>query len=657
MTVGNTNAYDVGNGGSRMILVEMDDVNTLPTTLVDNGYKINSSSESLTTTNATQLSYTTMNQPEDTFDPNVQYDYRPAYAAKDPGTLKYVTLDCSKEVTITNNVNLSLTRPGVVTTHYLVPMNYNTNVTGSPQYLGTSYDSGSKEYTDLADALDGSDGVVPDNLIAEYGMGYNDAQSVGLGPSIEIDLFEMTPCAMATTLHGAEFDDNGISQTDTNGVFCNVHGANANTLYPIDNAAQTVYQFPSKVPTGDTGDTGPAETKYVTYTYIKNGTPVENNDQAVDKYGPGDAFGINTLKNIEITNTIKGYASSDMPSIVEEATGQSQDDYINEQGWMQMTTTLTQGSSSISMTVLSQGFPPGSGVENVNYIVSLWMRDNNYWLDGQEPDDDGNGEGVVRGWVDYVATNSTETNKGSTVDASLIPLIISQDIYDALNPVYKTTDGYSSIAIMTDKGPASLSSINPSICLFGKMSITSDTLVSGKTYGVSMDVTFRSIDDALGYPGVNWSGQYAISFGVHYASGDTSIDIFGGETGATVDTPSALTTLVNVPPVTYQENANNAAVGLTINTNYQTAMNINPYDSPSFQYSPDPGSYLTGTSQTIPEATDNDKGIFAIPPNQPVYMSTNGMLTGDTGDTGYSTIPTFLSEVMPADGTNYIVFK
>lgn len=638
MTIANNNGYGA-MGGSRMILAEMDDVKSLPQIITDNNFQINSATNTLTPSNALQLTYAAL---------DLKHEYRQSYAASDPSSLQYTTLDCSKDVTITNTVNLSLTRPGVVTTIYLVPMNYNTGgvVTGSNNsnpYQGANYTD--KAFKDLADALQGTDGVVPDNLIAEYGMGYNDAQSLGLGPSIEIDLFELTPCAMATTLHGAEFDASGnIVNTDTNGVFCNVHGSNGNTIYNpgIDNAAQSTYQFPT------------ADTKYVTYTYINNGVAGLSTD--LNKYGPGDDFGINTLKNIEITNTIKGYASSDMPSIVELATGQTTDDYSVAQGWMQMTTTLTQGASTISMTVLSQGFPPNSGVEKLNCVISLWMRDNNYWLDGQEPDSNGNGTGIVRGWVNYAATSTPGNSNGSTVNTEVRSHIISDDTYNSLPKVYTTTDGYSSIAT---EGEPDLSIINPSMCLFGDMSITSGS-ETGKTYAVSMDVAFRGIDDTK-FTNTEWGGQYAMSYGVYYAS-DISMDIFD---------ENALTELVNVPAVVNPDE--------TTANNYFAALEQNPWvPAGSFVYSPDPGSYITNdTTQTLPNAISGT-GEFNIPSNQPAYMVFGGVITYSqvnlAGQVGRSTdpssplfrpvltsytaeVPDFLSVVMPADGANYLVFK
>jgi len=105
------------------------------------------------------------------------------------------------------------------------------NNTGIP--TGSSYDSASDPVTfnNLINALqDDTTGNVPESLIAEYGLGYNDAQGIGLGYSREIDFFEMTPCGFATTLHGGvEKDDNLI--TDKNGVWCSINGAYGTTDY------------------------------------------------------------------------------------------------------------------------------------------------------------------------------------------------------------------------------------------------------------------------------------------------------------------------------------------------------------------------------------------------------------------------------------------
>lgn len=602
LTVGDTAAYGA-NGGSRLILVQMDDTTSLPTSIVDTDYSINNNSD---ITNATQLTYTAM---------DTEHTYRQSYAASDTSSVKYVSLDCSEEVIIKNTVNLSLTRPGVITTHYLVPMNYNTSVTGSNNtsaYEGTSYGDTTFKY--LADALQDSDGVVSDNLIAEYGMGYNDAQGLGIGDSIEIDLFEMTPCSMATTLHGAMFNsDNTVSSTDTDGAFANIHGASGYTDY---SSGVITPQTQTQTPDG----------KYIQYTYTKEGVEADVTD--VNKYGPGTEFAINTLQNIDITNTIRGYAYSEMGQILVDAgIIESTEEYSEDDGWMQMTTTLTQGTTEISMTILSQGFPSGSGVEDIHYVMSLWMKDNNYWLDGQEPDSDGNGTGVIKGWVDYYGYSTTsETDRD---------IIIDSDTYDLLDDAYKSTEGYSSIA--TDG--ADLSEINPSICLFGNISIT-DINTDNVTYAVSLDIMFRSLDDSS-YSSRNWSGQYAISYGVHYSS-ELTIDEFDDDEA---ETSSALNKLVRVAPVTDDDES-------TVATNYHTAMQYEPWStSYGYPYSPDPGSYLTNTSDDLPDAVDGT-GVFRIPSNQPTYMVFSGLLDSYTDPVG-----DFLSSVMPTDGVNYVVLK
>ena len=71
LTCGNTGAYG-GNGGSRLILVQMDDTISLPTSIVDTDYSINNNSD---ITNVQQLSYTSM---------DTDHTYRQSYAASDP---------------------------------------------------------------------------------------------------------------------------------------------------------------------------------------------------------------------------------------------------------------------------------------------------------------------------------------------------------------------------------------------------------------------------------------------------------------------------------------------------------------------------------------------------------------------------------------------
>ena len=665
-----TGGYNV-NDGSRMFLVEMNDIEK-PTNILSNidptqsTYvppvnipSVPSSIESKTTEyslntyyldNTAQipnydkapgppsytgggLTYTKINK---IYDDNAPY--KKSYAASTPTNLKYVTVDFSSDVTISNTVNISLTRPGVVTTMYAIPVNWNTVVSGDNNNTGiptgSSYDSASDPMTfnNLINALqDDTTGNVPESLIAEYGLGYNDAQGLGLGYSREIDFFEMTPCGFATTLHGGvEKDDNLI--TDKNGVWGSINGAYGTTDYTqaddsgftsFTQSSQGQYAYPGNL----------QGSKYVQLSLYINGLPTQNST-ALNKYGPGEDFFINTLYNITITNEFTGYLSQNMPAIWSEITGEPADSYDETDGWLHMKTTVLQTRNNniytIEMAVMSQGFGANSGVDKMNIVSSLWLKDDNYWLDGKESDST-----IVRGPVSY---------EGSPQSESDVVSIMSSSAYNNLNSVYTTSDGYSSLF---SGNTGQLMNLNPSISLLGDIDISTST--EGKTYGFSMDVKFRSIDDNNGFPGTFWSGQYALSYGVHYAN-NTKIKLF--------DTTRSI--LKNVPPVINSDGSVNNNIGtIDINTLYDTAIRVEIWDNTDnnnnalYTYSPNPGGYLTSSTTSFPDALDNND-IFTIHSNQLTYSGL-GSLTNANSINGYSS--DLLKYIMPTDGINYIVLK
>ena len=593
---GSTTGNYSDNGGSRMFLVEFDNQDSV-----------------ITPDTVTSDSYLLTSQGDYVFNPytniKTQYKYKPSKISRstsNSSNLKYVTLDCSKEVTITNIVNVSLTRPGIVTTSYLVPANTAVPVQGNLSDGGISgniYNNG-KTFSKLINQLqDGSGNITPD-LIAQYGLGYNDAQGVAAGYSNEIDLFEMTPCSLATTLHGAIKDGSSIT-TDTDGAWCNIHGTYGYTTYT---GAGTIQHSGAKFPAG-VGHNQDTSNNYISYTFTIDDVDTQVNT-TVNKYGPGPKFYINTLKNIKITNTIIGFASNKMSLIWATATGQPESSYNADDGWMQMTTKVEQTSETgqeiiMTMTILSQGFAGNTGVAQMNYVTSVWTDGSLEWLDGKiEP-------GIApRGWVTYGASVATPAERS---------YIISDDVYNNLNQAYKSGVEYAKMM------PSSL--LNPSISLLGGLSISS--MGADKSYGYTLDIMYRGIDDAV-FPTVNWAGQYALTYGVHYANA-VSINDFD------------MTSLVNVPPILNGGAGNNSITDgdNPINLAYDTYIKHDIWNSEDI----DPGSFLTGNSVSNP-------GVFAIPANQLVYSPLSSNMNNN-----YLNNPAVLKTIMPADGANYLSFS
>jgi hypothetical protein len=128
---------------------------------------------------------------------------------------KYIDIDCnSSSTTIEFTIDVSRTRPGVVSCVYMVPMGLYWD-----KNIYTSY----TDYSRGTDSNLSFDNITEDlwyvglnnqakldliqNLASEYGFGYNDAQGIGMGSSIEIDNLELTITGVQTTLHGVIVDN------------------------------------------------------------------------------------------------------------------------------------------------------------------------------------------------------------------------------------------------------------------------------------------------------------------------------------------------------------------------------------------------------------------------------------------------------------------
>lgn len=113
--------------------------------------------------------------------------------------VNYLNLDCTKNIIISTDVNISTMKAGCVFTFYLVPMLTKDNDPTGIRYNGLP-DAPINPV--LVNSFNNLNGIYD----AEYGVGYRDAQGISVNgtaePCIEIDLFELTLCNAQVTTHG-----------------------------------------------------------------------------------------------------------------------------------------------------------------------------------------------------------------------------------------------------------------------------------------------------------------------------------------------------------------------------------------------------------------------------------------------------------------------
>ena len=325
--------------------------------------------------------------------PNVSDSYVPPTN----GYAKYANLDFTNPVSMSFDFDLRYLRSGVVACVYLVPMKRHIDPSQISSYyyyknMNDSRDNSyAQPYVDNT-LLAGNNSNTSDNQAKmlnyadECGMGYNDAQSVGMGGSIEIDCIEATPCGLSVTLHGKSG-----SGYDTGGVWCNVH---------------------NNMSAGS--------------TLVKklNGTQQTISGVDLSTYGPSSNYFINSL----------------LPFHVDVATTFSASETLT------LTVTISQILSGqlheLVFEVVSGGFTVVEGLQHMNVIVSLWMSpvyddfqydaNTSWWLDGYKIGSS-NSSTSVRGpcstrTYGTIPTTSYDTTTQTVSGADLLP-----DIYKYYN--------------------------------------------------------------------------------------------------------------------------------------------------------------------------------------------------------------------------------
>ncbi len=433
--------------------------------------------------------------------PNVSKSYKPnptLTCTQDPSTgyAKYANVDCTQNVLMSFDFDLSYLRAGVTACVYLVPMKFHIdpNVISSYYYYkekGTVNDASyAKPYVDHTLLLDNGSANSSANIsnmknfAEECGMGYNDAQGVGMGGSIEIDCIEATPCGLSVTLHGKSTSDS--SGYDKGGVWCNVH----------NNMSEGC-------------------------TLVKRTNGISSPIVGVDlsTYGPSSAFFINTLLLFKV-NVTMNYASDTLT----------------------MTVVILQGTHSLVFTVASGGFPRSEGVEHMNVIVSLWMTPpaggdhdtgTSWWLDGYKVDHEDEEKTSVRGacaerTYEAIPTVSYDTTEQDVSGASL---------FNSLNANYRYYDEYA-IPVAADQNR---SGYNPSIFILKNMNVSNVVnLPTANSLPVYIqDFMYRG-QGGSGQPEY-FTGRYDSAYGVAYLPNDTDVINKNGFIPAVTSTVPATT--------------------------------------------------------------------------------------------------------------------
>lgn len=195
-----------------------------------------------------------------------------------------------------------------------------------------------------------------------------------------------------------------------------------------------------------------------------------------------------------------------------------------------------------------------------------------------------------------------------------------------------------SVANNADNPTEGSAPIPPSLFMLGNIDITG--LDTTKTYGLTLDVVFRGIDDTYLQDNLLlWTGQYATTYGVRYT--DTQMT-------------ELLNELTNVPRV----------VNPSQNTiaNWKTAMTtpmVNIGETVTMKSDLLPLQWIGGVPGSWFTNQSSFDGPLAMNYNQIVYS----LLYSVVNPTDSSTSPTsaqitlLVKDIMPEDGINYIVFK
>jgi len=367
---------------------------------------------------------------------------------------EYLGLDCTSVVTMSFVMDISTLKAGMIFALYLCSFLQSDDPADNAPYQETN-----GTYYLAPTIVSNLKGLKPaKNGDPEWGAGYQDAQGLGCGSSVELDLLECTSSGVVTTSHGIVDATSNPVKYDTGGSYMNGWGS-----------------------------TGFRDASTGKYTYQCN----FNANNPNPNYGPGSQFKINTLLPISVTCTVDG----------------------TDPAALRMTTRLTQGANVLALSPITyDGYVSQlarTQLKNMQLVASVWATnttspttslpaETSWWLDGINANDSND----IRSYAQCTPSSKTP----NTLPFSLPDQNV---FYSAYTSPAAYGVNYGSKSVSAQYGPAFARMQN---LVVGGQSLPSAPYFIGWT----LDGYYRGVrkDDQIN----NWHGAYGNSYGVAIAS-------------------------------------------------------------------------------------------------------------------------------------------
>lgn len=552
----------------------------------------------------------------------------------DDNQITYTYIDCTKEAKISFTLDLFNTPAGLVTTVYMVPMNYkidcnlynedypeknDENYATKPEYKDreyanrndnsnsvTNYDTYvtydswiHSNYTNKGDygeefvfydesntegykksiikwldqyrSVDDEQLNLKKKLGDEWGFGYNDAQGLGMGSSIEIDIVEATPCSCAVTLHGlcnvlgytdknymrGDLSEDDWTEYDKEGYGANIHCGIllGQTIYSDDvtNANKLTFREIIDGKIFNTFEITSTDNVYnpATYGPLPDTVSRTSFDNSILKYNEQkdlDGFFINSLLPFDVDCTITP-SENDVLTLKVIIRQTYPNNIVHEAEFL-----ICSGGFPTTKTPQTNGVAVQENTQNLhkmNVVIANWCTstkfnkdydekplpeyddfnniltknddlynhkiNTSWWLDGcREMSDDGIHPN--RGWV---LPDDSGNFSGSTENQDFYKTTLYKEMIDA----YKYYSKYSLPGSFYVKSANTELAKELNVCSSLIQNMKIDATVKAKddtelnANGVScyiMDLMFRGLTSD-GYNITNWKGSYNSGYGVSYS--------------------------------------------------------------------------------------------------------------------------------------------
>lgn len=453
----------------------------------------------------------------------------------------YLNLDCTNTMTLNFDMDISTLKAGTIFTMYLTSCLQSNDPTDNAPYQ----DSSGNFY--LAPTIVSNlqalkaQGI---NADAQWGVGYQDAQGLGCGSCVELDLFECTIAGIATTPHGILNATSNPVQYDKGGTYMNCWGS-----------------------------TGFYDSSTGSYVYQNN----YDSENPNPNWGPGPQFKINTLLPISVACFVDG---------------------TNPLA-MRVTTRLSQGSFTLTLAPFSDpnfASPLArSQLQSMQLIAALWVTSNtsttttdpsqvSWWLDGINSND----------YTD-IRSFAQCTPQSDTPNTLPFQVKVGDQFY---------SDYASPAAYAVNYGSVSLSSYyGPVFARVSNMLVgCSNPPVSPLFIGWTLDGYYRGVNTDANIN--SWHGAYGNSYGIAMASEADGVSISSYPAAATNPVTWDSTVIKAIGSTLPTQFAELSTFGSTdanlyiAQTTYPTITGQSPYNVLA-----DQGCTIIGSNQTATPAT------------------------------------------------------